>query len=162
MKKHAPHTEAPEGNRRGQTSIHKDTKTMALLQYYECDISSMKWFKSYLINRNQCVQINEYKSELDKGSILGPLLFILFINDLPSHVTDFKIDIFADDTTIYVSHKDLSLINNVLQNELNNIKRWCDVTKLVVNVTKTKAMVISTHQRYGSVELNLHIESTPI
>ena len=73
------------------------------------------------------------------------------------HVPDCKIDIFAEDKTIYFSHKDLNLINNVLQNELNNIKRWCDVNKLVINVTKTKAMVISTHQkrsRYGSVELN--------
>ena len=142
------------------------------LSLYKCDISSMKWFKSYLINRKQCVQINEYKSELNQilcgvpqGSILGPLLFILFINDLPLHVTDCKIDIFADDTTIYFSHKDLGLINNVLQNELNNIIRWCDVNKLVINVTKTKAMVISTHQkrsRYGSVELNLYISSSPI
>ena len=88
----------------------------------------------------------------------GALLFVLFINDLPLHVTDCKIDIFADDTTINFSHEDLSLINNVLQNELNNIKRWCDVNKLVINVTKTKAMVISTHQkrsRYGSAKLNL-------
>ena len=75
----------------------------------------------------------------------GAPSFYLFINDLPLHVTDCKIDIFADDTTIYFSHKDLSLINNVLQNELNNIIRWCDVNKLVINVTKTKAMVISTH-----------------
>ena len=100
-----------------------------------------------------------------KDQFWGPFFLFMFINDLPLHVADCKIDIFADDTTIYFSHKDLSLINNVLQNELNNIKRWCDVNKLVINVTKTKAMVISTHQkqsRYGSVELNLYIESSPV
>ena len=77
----------------------------------------------------------------------GDLLFILFINDMPLHVTDCKIDLYADDTTIYFSHKDLNLIESVLQNELYNIKRWCDVYKLVINVKKTKAMVIIINQK---------------
>ena len=82
------------------------------LQSYKCDNSCLSWFRSYLFNRTQRVAINNELSDssavncgVPQGSILGPLLFSLFINDLPLtlHDTISWVDLYADDTTIYMS-----------------------------------------------------------
>ena len=83
------------------------------------------WFKLYLNNRTQHVSINGsisfpnvIMSGVLQGSILGPLLFLLFINDMPEYITNYTVDMYADDTLIYVCHKDirevsLHVFNNV-------------------------------------------------
>ena len=75
------------------------------------------WFKSYLTNRTQCVYVNNsistpnvISSGVPQGSILGPLLFLLFINDMPNNLLHSTVDMYADDTLIYVCHKDVNVI----------------------------------------------------
>ena len=91
----------------------------------------LEWFKNYLSNRTQYVSYNNCKSSLKdivcgvpQGSILGPLLFILYVNDITftSNVLDFIL--FADDTTILYSHKDIISQVNVVNKELKEVSNW--------------------------------------
>ena len=71
---------------------------------YGGTVDSVNWFKSYLSDRRQCVKVYCLKSCLKQGvpqgSIVAPILFVLFTNDLPLHVTNSDVDIYADDSTL--------------------------------------------------------------
>ena len=105
------------------------------------------WFKSYLSNRKQIVDINGTHSEIRnlnisvlQGSVLGPILFLCFINDLWT-VSDLFMLMFADDTSALKSGKNIEeLIQNV-NTELNKIAIWFRANKLAVNVSKTKYII---------------------
>ena len=123
------------------------------LETYGLGSCSLKWFFSYLSNRYQKVSIGPSLSGpehtyvgVPQGSILGPLLFLIFINDLFLVIKN-DIDFFADDSTISLAGHNLSTIEPSLQNDLKNIEKWCQVNKMIINVEKTKAMVISTKQK---------------
>ena len=101
-------------------------------------------FKSYLNNRQQSVhyhigttesKFNEIKSGVPQGSVLGPILFLLYINDLPLHVKHSQIALFADDTTIHGSSKSLESIEENMQKDLDNINKWCDENKMKIKQT---------------------------
>ena len=88
--------------------------TVKKLKIYKCGQNTIKWFKSYLTNRTQAVSLNGVISDkqittcgVPQGSILGPLLFLLFINDLPMYTQDqvTNVDMYADDTTLYDINK---------------------------------------------------------
>ena len=81
-----------------------------------------------------------------RGSIVGPLLFILYMNDLSLHL-DNNIDMFADDSTLYTSGHNVDEIQRSLQTNLNAVTTWCEDNRMVLNVAKTKCMLITTKQR---------------
>ena len=104
------------------------------LKCYKCNNSCLSWFESYLQNRTQPVSLNDNLSEaadvihgVPQGSILGPLLFLLFINDLPLYLqnTFTIVDLYADDTTIYFSNADKLVLEKNLQSSLNCLQKWC-------------------------------------
>ncbi len=117
---------------------------------------------SYLTGRTQCVQIKNYLSSpspvcygVPQGSVLGPLLFILFVNDLPLH-TSLELDLYADDSTSHSSGKTINELNDKLSTAMEDIQQWCSSNGMVINRTKTKSMVVSTYQRavrIGSTKL---------
>ncbi|KAK3099494.1 hypothetical protein FSP39_005280 [Pinctada imbricata] len=116
------------------------------LQMYQFDDSSLNLLKSYLKNRCQEVRLGKYvsnKTELiagvPQGSVLGPLLFILFINDMPLIVKKSIIDIFADDATLQNSSQKIDEINKNLQTDIDYIQAWCKQNDMVLNETKTKS-----------------------
>ena len=104
------------------------------LRIYRFSDLGLSWFKSYLSNRAQQVVINNSSSTSDdvvcgvpQGSISGPLLFLLFINDLPLSLKHFPIsvDLYADDTTLYGTASDKSSLEANLQKALDSVHTWC-------------------------------------
>lgn len=107
-----------------------------------------RWFSSYLARREQYVQLGHHQSGLSpvvsgvpQGSVLGPLLFLVFINDLPKNITT-QIRMFADDCILYKNVKSPS-DQAELNLNLERIKNWCDQWQMQLNPTKTVFMSIS-------------------
>ena len=104
----------------------------------------LQWIKSYFPYRYQFVQFNQtcspmqtIKCGVPQGSILGPLFFILYINDLPNASELIELLLFADDTSIFYSHSNPKTLESVLNNETKKILKFGhDVNKLSVNVKK--------------------------
>ena len=135
------------------------------LNFYGLDTISLEWFKSYLTNRQQFVLVNSEKSPLQtiltgvpQGSILGPLLFLIYINDIKFCSNIFTFLCFADDTTITLSICTKNILCKYCQNydyidetlinfELQKLYDWLAINKLSLNAKKTKYMVFHNHQR---------------
>jgi hypothetical protein len=128
------------------------------LFYYGIRGVALEWFRSYLLNRNQYVQYNNVTSQtqsiscgVPQGSVLGPLLFILYTNDLEKSIKS-KCIIFADDTTIYTSGKDITLLFNKINSDLSQLSRWFKTNKLSLNIDKTNYIIFTwntnTHEKY--------------
>ncbi len=124
-------------------TINHDILYHKLEHYGICGVA-LEWIKSYSKNRTQFVQHNnvffiekEIRCGVPQGSILGPLLFILYINDLPGvlHLTESLL--FAGDTSIFYSHNDPDELARVINEELEYIDLWMKVNKLSVNTNKT-------------------------
>ena len=103
----------------------------------------MLWFTSYLSYRIQYVSLNLTDSEtlpvtceVPQGSILGPLLFILFINDIVNASKIAEIIMFADDTTLFFKHKELGVLYTTINVELAKISQWFKLNKLSLNIKK--------------------------
>ena len=83
-----------------------------------------------------------------QGSILGPLLFILYINDIVNTTSLLELILFADDTTLLFSHPDIASQNDIINIELQEICNWFQANKLSVNATKTNYMVLGNSSEY--------------
>ena len=115
------------------------------LQYYGIDGTALEWFKSYLSNRKQYISTQEIsESCLDiicgvpQGSILGPLLFLIHVNDLFKVSNRLMEVMFADDKNLFLSHKNIDTRFAIMNVELENISTWFKSNKLSLNVDKTK------------------------
>ena len=109
------------------------------------------WCESYLTNRKQCVKNGDTVSKelnvmcgVPQGSILGPLFFIFYVNDLLFLFgeDDPSIMLYADDTVIYVSEKNACTACDRLERGLAKLHRWCTLNKLSINIKKTKLLIV--------------------
>ena len=138
------------------------------LKLYHFSEKTVKLFESYLSNRRQMVKVGNIKSVMltvksgvPQGSILGPLLFLLYINDVTLSCQELNIDLYADDSTLYESGFELYKIQNKLQSNLNCIIDWCVINNMSLHPMKTKCMLIgSSHKLKNTNMLNLSINDT--
>ena len=109
---------------------------------YTANSPSVTFFTSYLELSPQIVYINgEYSTEgiigygIPQGSILGPLLFCIFINDLPLNITSDSVncEMFADDTSLNVSDENTATVQNELQKSINKVSDWCDKNAMILH-----------------------------
>ena len=140
-----------------------------LLRYFQMSAEALQWFESYLGGRQQCVKVNGEKSSfipnsmgVPQGSVLGPLLFSMYINDLPKICPGVGCQMYADDTVIYVSAKTASMAAVQLTQELENISNWLESSQLTLNVKKTVSMCISIRNRPGTDPFKVKIKNETI
>jgi len=123
------------------------------------------WFKDYLQNRKQFVVIDDIESKkqtitcgIPQGSVIGPLLFLIYINDFPNSSDRLLFRIFADDANLFASAENLTSLANIMNQELIKVKSWCDVNKLSINTTKTNFMIVKS-QRKKDEQIDIKIPS---
>ena len=128
------------------------------------------WFKSYLSQREQFVNVNGHNSlslpvtcGVPQGSILGPLLFLLYVNDLPNTSSLLTFHLFADDTNLYFSSKNLSHLEATLNHELKSVAEWMKCNRLArLNISKTNFILFHSSKLKPSQSLRIKIDGTLI
>ena len=145
------------------------------LRYYGVQGSALSWFKSYLTNRYQYVEIDGTKSStqmlktgVPQGSVLGPLLFLIYMNDIPNSSTVLKFILFADDTSLIdtinlsISPLDHGSVIQDLNTELSKIYDWLAVNRLSLNISKTKFMIFHHPNKNLPPNIEIKVNGTSI
>ena len=129
------------------------------LACYGISNGNLAWCTNYLSNRSQRTLANGRTSNnqsvlcgVPQGSVLGPLFFILYVNDVKNAVKSADIQLYADDTVIYVSGKNTVDAISKVQPELDKFSKWCTENKLSLNVSKTKLMTFGTRHKVKMAE----------
>ena len=128
-------------------------------------IKTRSFLKNYLNNRKQYTQINGIESKLrdvktgvPQGSTIGPLLFLIFVNDLPLVSNQVTFTLFADDTVLTAHSQDITQTAKTVQLVLNKIAAWCRNNKLTLNASKTEYVIYGTKTRKNkAIKTNLKI-----
>ena len=143
------------------------------LSHYGIRGQALAWFRDYLTARKQFVSINGQDSPMKliscgvpQGSLLGPLLFILYINDLQNSSQILSFICFADDTNLFLSHRNPNTLLNLMNNELQLVQSWIHANKLSLNIEKTNYMLFSnsldtlpSHVQINGINI-LQVDST--
>ena len=129
----------------------------------------LEWFRSYLTDRKQYVYYNSESSNLKpiscgvpQGSVLGPLLILIYINDLPNISTDLKFFLFADDTNISFESDDLIKLEKAVNKELKKLYLWLNVNRLSLNVSKTNFIIFHPYNKPLKQHITLKINNKAI
>ena len=128
-----------------------------------------KWFSSYLSNRKQFVSIETSKSceetvkcGVPQGSVLGPLLFIIYINDLKNVIKYSTLHQYADDTNLMIADKSIKKINKYINHDLKLLTEWLIANKISLNTDKTEIIVFKNKNKKISKKLNFRISGQKI
>ncbi len=139
-----------------------------LFKLEQCGITGplLKWFENYLENRKQKVVLNGEESStlnitsgVPQGSILGPLLFLVYVNDLPTDIIS-NVKMYADDTSLVLPSKDINTARDTLNEDLNTLDKWAKQWHVIFNPGKTVSMTIT--RKVQEEPLNLVMNNTNI
>ena len=135
---------------------------MKKLSLYGIKNNNLKWFSSYFSNRKQFIQAGAIKTSYEditcgvpQGSILGPLLFITYVNDLCNVSKILEPIMFADDTNLFFSHKNIKDLFQAVNSELGKIFQWFNANKLSLSKDKTKYTFFHKAREKDNIPLKL-------
>ena len=138
---------------------------LSKLKFYGVSNTPLKWFQSYLQNRQQFVEFDGTCSDttflntgVPQGSILGPLLFLIYMNDIHTASNKFDMILYADDTNLIIqlcsfnsslpcNKSEVEHMSQQINTELRNIQEWLNINKLSLSASKTKYMIFNHYQR---------------
>ena len=139
------------------------------LEHYGIRNNALAWFESYLKGRKQYVHLNGANSMINdivcgvpQGSVLGPLLFLLYINDLPNISKKLKFYLFADDTNIYYESDNLKSLERTINKELEKLHDWLCLNRLSLNISKTNFVIFHAINKPKTYSMTLLINKHAI
>jgi hypothetical protein len=139
------------------------------MEHYGVRGLTLTWFKNYLMNRKQIVKFKQENSKemkittgVPQGSVLGPLLFLLYINDIQNCSDVVSFVLFADDTNAFYSNSGINIAKETMQREMNEILKWLNTNKLSINTTKTKLILFRARNKKQLTEIDIKINDQSI